>query len=700
MKSMFRAAVLSWAVMGVSLACAQQPAPADQAQSAPVQQNQADVPVRSVVLYTSGVGYFEHSGQVNGDAHTELRFKTDQINDILKSLVLEDQGGGTIRSITYPSQDPIGKTLRSFQVDISDNPDLAELLNRLRGAQVVLQSAEGQLSGTVLGVENRQIPGGPAGGAALSVPVVKVLTGGTIRAIDLPGLRSIELADAQLRQELNQALVALAQSRGQDKKPVVIDFSGQGQRRVRLGYVVQTPIWKTSYRLVLGSGDEKPRLQGWAIVENQTDNDWSDVNLSLISGRPISFVQDLYQPLYIQRPVVEPELYTSLNPQRYGGGMAEGAADNVALAAPAPAAAGGSSLREVRSRKADAAAQSYALARTAEEKMDIGRSVSSIAQAGDMGELFQYVVPHVTLARQQSAMLPIVTDEISAQRVSIYNESVLADHPLNGAQLKNTTGKHLLAGPITVFDDGAYAGDAQIENLPPDQSRLISYGIDLKMLVRAGGQDSRSEVTTGRIVKGVLELTYKSVQSRQYVADNKADKARSLIIEHPIMPGWELVDSPKPQETTAQVYRFATEVAAGKQQTIKISQQNIHRQAVALLPLDLNGLMLYQRSGEIPQAVRDALAKAGELKRALAETELQIAAKQEKLESYPAQQTRLRENMKVIERTSDLYAGYMKRLQTQEQEILQLQDELETLKKQAQTQRQSLETYLLGLNVG
>jgi hypothetical protein len=116
-------------------------------------------------------------------------------------------------------------------------------------------------------------------------------------AITLDNVSDITFEDPALQDELNRALAALAQARDQDKKPVQIAFEGQGERRVRLGYVVETPVWKTSYRLILGDKETKPRLQGWAIVENQTDNDWSNVQLSLVSGRPISFIQDLYQPL-------------------------------------------------------------------------------------------------------------------------------------------------------------------------------------------------------------------------------------------------------------------------------------------------------------------------------------------------------------------------------------------------------------------
>src|SRR5688572_15149695 len=409
------AAVLAAAVAGVtflpgSIAMAQirQDAGAKPPATAPAGQAQQDVPVKVVVLFSSGVGYFEHFGTVKGDGSTELRFKTQQINDILKSLVLQDMDGGKVAAVTYPSQDPVAKTLRSFQVDITSNPSLAELLNQLRGAKVTVTAGTDEVAGVVVGVEKKQRPVGKGDDGKLAeVAVLNLLTEGGIRSVQLDEVRNLKIDDPQLREELQRALAALSQARDQDKKPVTVSFRGQGERRVRLGYVVEAPVWKTSYRLILSdekegadpqgvergraaqpgpdggqlsrlarpgfdprandavvsatdAAEKSPlpgdgRLQGWAIIENQTDSDWSDVQLSLVSGRPISFIQDLYQPLYIPRPIVKPELYASLRPQTYdagmiaGGGQAEEFMQRTAGAAgdvpPPPAAAPAARMR-------------------------------------------------------------------------------------------------------------------------------------------------------------------------------------------------------------------------------------------------------------------------------------------------------------------------------------------------------------------
>jgi hypothetical protein len=730
-------AVLSAAIAALAFALpAARPSHAAPADAAPATQpagQQAEVPVKQVVLFSSGVGYFEHYGTVNGTGDTELRFKTQQINDILKSLVLEDLDKGRVTTITYPSQDPIAKTLRSFQVDITSNPSLGELLNQLRGAKVKLVVLGQEVEGTILGLEKKKKP--VSDKSTIEVWVLNLINGAELRAIEMDSVQRVELLDPQLRDELAKALQALAQARDQDKKPVQIHFAGQGKRRVRIGYVVETPVWKTSYRLIISSAEpdragphrgdppKEPdragpdrgdtarpsppanksvsKLQGWAIVENQTDNDWSEVELSLVSGRPISFIQDLYQPLYIPRPVVQPELYASLRPQTYDAGMEANKKAVADFGAPGngPAAAAGMPPPAPMMRRSAARGlqqQEQAAQKAAEElpPMDAAASVASVASAAKVGELFQYTVGSVTLPRQRSAMISIVTDDIETERLSIYNAGVLQRNPLNGARLKNTSGKHLLAGPVTVLEGGTYAGDASIDNLPPTQERLISFGIDLQMLVDSTKNHQDDVVQTGKIVKGVLIVTRKHVFSQDYVAENKSDHDKTLIIEHPLRAGWTLVDTDKPIETTDTLYRFKGTVAAGKASKLTVKEQVVDSEEVALLPTDPGTLEAYRQTGQIPQAVRDVLAKAISLKGAVADTQRQIQERQQRIAQITAEQARIRENMKTVAQNSDYYNRLLKKLDEQETSIEKLQAEIQGLQKTLEKQQKELEDYI------
>ena len=633
------------------------------------------VPVTKVMLFSSGVGYFEHAGTVHGNSSTELRFKTSQINDILKSIMLQDRDGGRIGTITYPSQDPLAKTLKSFQVDIAQNPTLADLLNQLRGARVSVQTGGERLAGTVMGVETRQKSA--AVGQPVATPVLNLLSGATIRSVELQSISNLSLDDPQLEDELTKALAALVQARDQDKKPVSIAFNGAGDRRVRIGYVVETPVWKTSYRLMLEPKSNVARIQGWAIVENQTESDWNNVSLSLVSGRPISFTMDLYQPLYAKRPNVVPELYASLRPQVYSGGISA-RADTVQLrgaaaAAPPPQRRIGydANGRPLPMQLQETVVTADEISTAAAKSFGTDNSVQSIANALKLGQLFQYTVGNVTLARQKSAMIPIITDTVCIERVSIFNARVLASNPLNGVWFKNTTGKHLLQGPLTVLENDAYAGDAQVDNVPPDQSRLVSYGIDLDVTVsqRVGQAES---LVGAKISKGALTLNRRLMQTVTYVADNRSTQAKELIIEHPLELGWKLVDTPKPFETTESAYRFKGAAPANKVTTLVVKQELVQTQSEALANFDLPQLIQFTNTGELSQSIRDALAKAIQLKQAFAALEEQEHARTQQINEITVEQGRIRENMKTVAQSSQYYDRLLSKLNEQESTIERL----------------------------
>ena len=655
-----------------------------------------DVPVQRVMLFSSGVGYFEHAGRVRDEVATELRFKTSQINDILKSLVIQDQDGGKIGAITYASQDPLEKTLRSFQVDITQNPSLAELLNQLRGARVTVATPTERISGTVLGVETRyrnEASGQPI--ATTAVAVLNLLSGASIRSLALPSVSSFSLDDPALQDELRRALLALSQARDQDKKPVTINFSGVGDRRVRIGYVVETPIWKTSYRLLLDK--TASRIQGWAIVENQTESDWNGVALSLVSGRPISFSMDLYQPLYATRPVVTQELFEGLRPQVYESGIAERRVREGSGSTSPSRDFSGRGVAGGVSKGPERAMSSLSLNAVVVSNPPL---IESVASAARMGELFQYTVNNVSLARQKSAMLPIVADSITAERVSIFNASVLPNHPLNGVRVTNTTGKHLLQGPVTVLDEGGYAGDAQIDNLPPGQQRLLSYGIDLDVRVNAGISSQNSVVLTGRIARGLLFVDQKNVSVREYHVDNRSGKAKVLITEHPITAGASLVGTQKPVETTDSTYRFQSTVAANAVIVLTVREEQVWTQSMSIVSTDLMQLEVFARGDAIPRAVRDAILKVASLKAAISQTDRQITEQVKQQNDIGQEQIRLRENMKTVVPNSEYYQRLLEKLNAQESVIESLQRVRGDLQLKRESQQREFDAFVSTLEVG
>jgi hypothetical protein len=282
------------------------------------------LPIRQVVLFNSGVGYIQREGTVTGNAKIDLTFPANDINDLLKSLVLQDSGGGTVGAVSYDSYDPLEKILSGFAIDLSNNPTFGEILNQARGEKVEIQlvgidkNAPTKIRGSIVGAEKKLVQARPE--IDVTKEFLNVLGAETLQSVPLDQVVGVRFVNPVLEQEFQRALKTLASTHDLAKKAVTVHFNGQGPRSVRVGYVVERPIWKTTYRLRCDPNG-KLSLQGWALVENTSDDDWNDVRMALVSGRPISFRMNLYEPLYIPRPLVEPELFSSLRPVTYGGTM-------------------------------------------------------------------------------------------------------------------------------------------------------------------------------------------------------------------------------------------------------------------------------------------------------------------------------------------------------------------------------------------
>jgi hypothetical protein len=663
------------------------------------------LPMTKVVMFSSGVGFFEHDGDVTGDTHVDLRFNVNDINDLLKSMVLQDFGGGKISTINYESKDPITKTLKTFAIDLTSHPTLADVLKQIRGESVQVEAPQ-PITGKIIGVERRKIRVGKD--ETTEVDYINLLTADGLRSISLDGVSRIKLTNEKLNGELQQALNVLATGHETDKKTVTLHFLGNGKRAVRVGYVQESPIWKTSYRLVLD--DKKaPFLQGWAIVENTTEQDWKDVDLTLISGRPISFVMDLYQPLFVARPVVVPELFASLKPQTYEQDMAardaefrrqadksEGLASRGRFAArapmAAPRAAGGAGIAIDDTKLGGEA--------TADRPFNLEQGVASSAQAANVGELFQYKIETpVSLSRHESAMLPIVNASVDGKKVSIYNANVQVKHPLNGLKLTNSTKLHLMQGPITVFDGGAYAGDAEIKDLAPNSERLISYALDLDTEMADEAKSHPEQLVSVRIAKGTLIASRKYQRTQNYTIKNSGSHAKDVLIEYPHDPNWNLIEPKEPAEKTRDLYRFAVKADPGKPAALKVDEERTDQQRIALSNIDDGTIMFYMNTPVVSAKVKDALGEVIKRRQAIQ----QLATKRQQLEQQvrdiDAEQARIRQNMAQLDRGSDLYNRYVKKFAEQEDQVESLRKQIRGVQSEETVARKDLDDYLPGLDL-
>ncbi len=698
------------------------------------------LPVRRVTLFTSGVAYTERGGTVDGDVTIPLLFRTAQINDILKSMVLIDRQGQVLPA-TYAARDPISHTLHSFAVDMTQSLSQQDILSRLRGTKVTVETGIkfGQ-TGQIMGVEQRVVTG--PDGKQNNAAFLNLLTDEGFVSMRLDTVTSIRLLDERLNKEFREALTTLASTADEQKRQVTLHFAGAGKRDVRVGYVMEAPLWKMSYRLLIGGAaaekgqkpDSKSYLQGWAMVENTSDDDWKGVQLALVSGRPVSFIQDLYQPLYLPRPTVAPDIVASPYPQTNDGSLyalsndasllikragAEGPQGDRGPAGPgggfgsygggAGGGFGGGSggapgFNRSKGNKGDAAKDMGVEVGSSPAESGFGDSLRESLQtqaAGQKaGELFEYTIKTpVDLARQQSALIPVVAQDIETQKVSLYNADTDARFPLNAVRVHNTTGLHLKGGPVTLFDNGVYAGDARMEDIPPGDSRLLTYAVDLAV------EGERQPIAAATVETGfslrqrTLIIKRREHTETVYTLKSRSDKPRIVLIEHPFNSEYKLIQPEKAAERTAKLYRFAVAVPAGKTESLKVVLERPLSESFGLIEGDLGTLIAYTKQKAISPKLQAALQEVITRRRKVQDLQAQGDARNADIQAINVDQERIRKNMMALDKDNPLYKRYVTTLDTQETKIEALRQEAARLHDQADAAALDLRAYLDSLSI-
>ncbi|MDT7961433.1 MAG: hypothetical protein RQ971_06170, partial [Armatimonadota bacterium] len=616
------------------------------------------LPVTRVVLYRSGVGYIERFGRISGDATLTLAMRESQMNDLLKSLILVDFDGGQILPAQYTPRDPLERTLSAFAVQLSDNPSMSALLTRLRGAPVEIQTDKETLQGTVLSIETREEA---ASEVVVKRAYVNLMTNPAMRSVPLDAIVSLRVRDERLQQEMQNALAAIATRLDNTRKTVELRFAGQGARRVLVGYLTEMPLWKMTYRLAL-SANEPPLLQGWAIVENTTDEDWRNVRLELVSGRPVSFIQNLYEPIYPKRPTVRTQTDQALLPNT---------AEQAMELAPGELARRQAMEEEYLAMRARGEMPALGGAPPMAAPRAMRESVIEMAQGQERGALFDYRIQQpVTILRQQSALVPVVNRTVEAQAVSLYNPANHPRHPFFGVKLTNTTDLTLMEGPVTVYLDGAYGGDAQLETLEPKGERILTYALDLGIEVVQERANFTSQMISVKITNGVLQQRLERRMENLYRLTSRDDKPRTVLVEQPYQDGWELVE-PAKFERTPTFYRFPVEVQPRKTATLRVVQKRTDQESFALLEGNEDTIRILAQNQQISEPIRQALNSILNRRRAIRNLEGQIRQQEARIKGITDDQARIRENMRALDRNSDLYRQYVQKLAQQEREIEQ-----------------------------
>ena len=640
----------------------------------------ADLPVREVVLFKHGVGYFARSGHLGAGASARLDFKAEEMNDVLKSLTIEEKGGGKISGLRYDSSEPLDKKLGQFPFSIGSQQPLSAVLDQLKGARIELKFGAETVAGEIVGA--RRVSGGQ--NQPEREQVTLLLDSGEVHNLDLGAATSLRFSDPTLQLQFKDYLATLAQARSKEKRSVYIDSTDSKAREIEASYMIPSPVWKSSYRLIFGDSGQ-PTLEGWAIVDNTTGDDWTNVRLALVSGRPISFVSQLYEPRYLQRPVAELPEEQALVPMVDTGALDKEVRDEAVAGLPAPQAkAAFRQMAVPRGTPAGVAGGVIGGVVSSNARLAVEPSIiAAPAAAQELGELFEYrIATPVTIRRSESAMLPFLQDKVTARKLLIYSDQSSL-HPLNAAEITNSTGKTLDGGPITVFDAGSYGGEALMETVKTGDKRLLSYAVDLGTRITAQFDSKGEVVREAHMNRGILTTRTAAVETRTYTIRNVDQKSKTLIIEHPARPDYNLIER-KPTEKTANAYRFEVKLTPDATEKFPVTEERVYSSTFTVTSLTPEVLVTYIQNKNLSDAARKQLGDIVNRKRLIADNDAERHRVEGQIANIVRDQDRIRQNINSLNHVSgqqEQVQKYARQLDTQEGQLAALRDHQSELER-------------------
>lgn len=679
-----------------------------------------DLPVRKVVLYKNGVGYFEHAGTVTGNQRVAIDFTSPQLNDVLQSLTVLDEGGGRIAGVNYNSTTPLAEQLKSLSLGMTDDPTSTELFTALRGQRVeVTGGPGGAITGRLLSIESRTEK---AGGSDNESTVDKyyltlVATSGAVRVIELTPALSVRPLDGGLQGQLDRYLELLSATHSTGLRHLTLDAIGQGQRQLRVSYISEVPVWKSTYRMVFPrSPNGNATVQGWAVVDNTVGADWDNVQLSLVAGAPQSFIQPLSQPLYVRRPEIPISTVAQTTPQTHE------AAENYAPPGPPPppSAQVPAAVRlagRANSNVLSTLASSEQISEIATEnrnfadlaKLGMGVTsaggvdrVSDALREGDVStnafdDFFEYsLTAPVTIHKNESAMVPILQQELPAEHVTLWSER--ESRPLRAVWLENKSKLTLDSGSFSIFESGEFAGEGLLDPIHPGEKRLLSYAADQAVRVKVTARDQSRNLHHVKISKGVIVETRKDVASVTYSATNSADVQRVVLIEHPRRTnGWTLADGvTAPAETAPNLYRFKLPVAGNSTATLEVREHGPESTTVTLDASYNQMNYLLDLGKRVPDAV-DKLKPVIDAQSALFELDQKIQESRKTEQTAAADEARDRENLTAL-KGNDAGKRFVDELNRAEDLLQATRKQTADLEKQRQTAVDKLNGLISGLS--
>eukprot|EP00697_Spironema_sp_BW2_P015329 gnl/Spiro4/6124_TR3150_c0_g1_i1.p1 gnl/Spiro4/6124_TR3150_c0_g1~~gnl/Spiro4/6124_TR3150_c0_g1_i1.p1 ORF type:complete len:749 (+),score=251.92 gnl/Spiro4/6124_TR3150_c0_g1_i1:62-2248(+) len=699
------------------------------------------LPLSRVVLYKHGMSNFERRGVVSGDATVNFFFKSNEMNDVLKSLTVMDLSGhGAIASISYDNDKPTERRLSEGAIRINGNNSFTGFVAASRGSLVrVVRRAEdnstAEIEGLVLGTDK----------SSTSAPSMQILCqDNTFHSILLSNVLTIQIVDQSLKKDFVDHMAVLKTASHKDLKQLTIFATGDGERTIQVSYTMESPMWKASYRLILQQSEapaaatgtetdesrQRCHIQGWAIVDNITNEKWDNVELVLVSGEPHSYEHDLFTPRYkrARKPLstdaaADPDPFgvSSSNfafgssgtfpppPQQMPFGMGGMASNYMPMNSLPP-----QMMQQIPQMPQQMMSNSFPMQQMMPQQtmsnsfpvqqpmsmqqvmqqvqaqgMEVDGAQTAVAasaptSAEEVGDLFKYTISHpVTVRANQSALVPIVEQDTSGARVAVWNpERHKNAHPNSAVLFSNTTGLTLEQGPVAILEGSTYVGEAILPTVQPGETKFVEFSTE-RAVELWKTETSRSQVFRSRIAAGVMIQTSHRTHVTKYNIRSKATRNITLYIEHRFKKGTTLVSEAKPTNPKPiQFYIFKTKAEADKQTEFVVEEQQEEETRVELSgQCSHRSIKAWLSEHVIDQETKRVLDRYCDLISTSNTHGSSSRKKRDQLRQIEQKQGRIRENLKAMGRSNQevsLREKYVRELEADEDAISALENEIVT----------------------
>ncbi len=678
----------------------------------------ASLELDRVVLYRNGVGYFERRGQV--DSHSlRIKVRKDQINDLLKSLTIVDRKTGKAVSVSMPL-DPQTWANAALASLSPGNGSLAEVLDSLRGAEVVLATTLGSIEGRIVLVERiEQEPdpttsgkmrgAGPAP-ALGSDHKVTLMQDKQLRVVRLSKVQGVTLQDGDLAMQFHRRLDATAGEGMFQQVEVAIRLAGKDAHDLVVSYVVEAPMWKPTYRIVLPEGGKGDALlQAWAVVDNTSGEDWKQVKMSLTAGAPIAFRYDMHTPRNVYREDLSHRVHrkrarvamgetsyvddddedpnTVTKPANEPAGDLFDGRPYGAKAAATPKPRSAERARKYKSKKrrrkrggkgtgkrgyypSDLDAPPPAELPPAFGLDNLKRSTAARAKASQVSGLTSFDLgTRVTVPDSSSTMVAVINELVQGEETFLFKPGGAGigyeTNPYRVVRFKNSTPFVLEPGPISIYAGGSFVGEGISETVGAASSATVPFAVETGIMVQRESKGLPEELKLIKIVRGVIHVQrfYQHKTTWKVQAQTKKNGFTVLIRHTSMGSRYKLKLRPEGTEDLPGAYLIPVAVAAGKlKHQIELVEQTPVRTTLSIwdgraVKL-LQKLLVATTLGAVERAKLEPLVK---LRQNIGKIDTTINGLKREKRQYDQRADETRENLYAIEGDKSGAAGKLRR---------------------------------------